>query len=114
MLDKNSISNELVVVDADLLASYESERSEFEGSSEKRASHILFEISEELDQSQALSLAETAKARIDEGEEFASLASDLSSDQVSAEVGGDIGYTDGTAFPDEIEAALEDRESNIV
>jgi len=32
---------------------------------------------------------------------------DLSSDQVSAGVGGDIGYTDGTAFPDEIEIALE-------
>ena len=44
LLDKNTISNELVVADADLLASYESERSEFEGSSEKRASHILFEM----------------------------------------------------------------------
>jgi peptidyl-prolyl cis-trans isomerase D len=107
LLDKNSISNELVVADADLLASYESERSEFEGSSEKRASHILFEISGELDQSEALRLAETAKTRIEEGEEFASMALELSSDQVSAEVGGDIGYTDGTAFPDAIETALE-------
>jgi len=107
LLDKNSIAEELTVAETDLLASYELERSEFEGSSEKRASHILFETSNDLDQSEALRLAEATRARIEQGEEFASLALDLSNDLVSAEVGGDIGYTDGTAFPDEIENALE-------
>jgi peptidyl-prolyl cis-trans isomerase D len=52
-------------------------------------------------------MAVTAKQRIDAGEEFGPVALEVSTDTVSAEVGGDIGYTDGTAFPAALEEALE-------
>ena len=106
LLDKAAITDELNVNEADLLVQYELEREELEGSSEKRASHILFEISPDVPVEAAIELASNAKTRIAEGEEFSDLALELSIDTVSAEEGGDIGYSDGTAFPVVIEEAL--------
>jgi len=107
MLDKNVISSEIELDEAVVEAQYETERSAFEGSAEKRASHILFEVGGELTEDQALELAATAKQRIDTGEAFGAVALDVSTDTASAEEGGDIGYTDGTAFPVAIEEVLE-------
>ena len=106
LLDKASITEELKVAEADLLAQYDLEREEFEGSSEKRASHILFEISPNMPEETAIQLAQSVKDRIDGGEDFSDLALELSIDTVSAEQGGDIGYSDGSAFPAEIEGVL--------
>ena len=107
LLDKTVIADEIAVDEATLLAQYEEERGAFEGSSEKRASHILFEVGGGMTEAEALAAATAAKQRLDAGEDFAALALELSSDVISAEDGGDIGYTDGTAFPPELEAALE-------
>jgi peptidyl-prolyl cis-trans isomerase D len=114
LLNKNTISEELSVDESDLRSRYELERSEFEGSSEKRASHILIEVNAEVSENQALELAEETKRRLEQGEGFSDLALELSSDIVSAEQGGDIGYTDGTAFPIEIESALDELELNAI
>lgn len=107
LLDKNAISNEIELDEGVVEAQYETERSAFEGAAEKRASHILFEVGGDLSQEQALELAATAKQRIDAGEGFGAVALDMSTDTASAEEGGDIGYTDGSAFPVAIEEALE-------
>ncbi len=107
LLDKNVISSEIDLDEGVIEAQYETERSAFEGSAEKRASHILFEVGGDLSDEQALEMAVTAKQRIDAGEEFGAVAFDMSTDTVSAEEGGDIGYTDGTAFPVALEEALE-------
>ncbi len=106
MLDKNVIAEELELDEGVVRAQYETERNAFEGSAEKRASHILFEVGDDLSEEAALELAASAKRRIDDGEDFAAIALELSTDTASAEEGGDIGYTDGTAFPEAIEAAL--------
>ena len=107
ILDKDEISEEIEVDETELIAQYESEREEYEGSSEKRAAHILFEVGVDLAEAAVLTLARETQERILEGEDFEALALELSSDIVSAEEGGDIGYTDGSAFPSEIEEALE-------
>lgn len=107
MLDKNAISSEIELDEGVVEVQYETERSAFEGSAEKRASHILFEVGGDLSEEQALEMAATAKQRIDAGEEFEAVALEMSTDTASAEVGGDIGYTDGTAFPVALEEALE-------
>ncbi|PCI74789.1 MAG: hypothetical protein COB20_14530 [SAR86 cluster bacterium] len=107
MLDKNAISSEIELDEGVVQAQYETERSAFEGSAEKRASHILFEVGGDLSEDQALEMAATAKRRIDAGEDFGAVALEVSTDTVSAEEGGDIGYTDGTAFPIAIEEVLE-------
>ena len=107
VLDKTNIADEVALEEGAVLAQYELERSTFEGSAEKRASHILFETGPSLSVNQAREAASAAMARLDAGESFEALALELSSDQVSAEEGGDIGFSDGSAFPIEIEEALE-------
>lgn len=107
LLDKDAIAEEIEVGEAELIARYEAERAESEGASERRASHILFGTGSGLDETRALEAAAAARERLDAGEEFAALARELSSDAASARDGGDIGYTDGAAFPEPIETALE-------
>ena len=107
VLDRNVIADEIQVDEAEIRAQYDAQRADFEGSSEKRASHILFEVGGTVDEAAAMELAATARQRLLDGEDFGAVALELSSDTVSAEEGGDIGYTDGSAFPQPIEAALE-------
>lgn len=107
VLDRNVIADEIQVDEAEIRAQYEAQRADFEGSSEKRASHILFEVGGSMDEAAAMELAATARQRLLDGEDFGEVALEMSSDTVSAEEGGDIGYTDGSAFPQPIEAALE-------
>ena len=114
MLDKNVIAQEIEVSEEDLLALYEEERNNFEGAAEKRASHILFEVAGDVSEEDALALAENARQRLDGGETFEDLALELSDDTVSAEEGGDIGFSDGSAFPVAIEDALEVLQLNEV
>lgn len=107
MLDQDVISEEIQLEESAVRERYETERAAFEGSAEKRAAHILFETSSSLSEEQAMELARTARDRINAGEDFGVLALELSADTASAEQGGDIGFSDGSAFPPEIETALE-------
>jgi peptidyl-prolyl cis-trans isomerase D len=59
-----------------------------------------------MSEEEALEAAAAARQRLMAGEDFGDLALELSSDVVSAEEGGDIGYSDGTLFPEPIEEAL--------
>ena len=106
LLEKAALEAGIELEEGAVLAQYELEKSQFEGSAEKRASHILFETGGQLSPEEALVNAEAALERLNAGESFAALALELSSDRVSAEEGGDIGFSDGTAFPEEIEEAL--------
>lgn len=107
LLDKDQIFSELDINEARVREQYESERAEALGSVERRAAHILFETSSALSEEEALDLAREAKTRIDAGEDFGEVARDVSHDVISAEADGDIGYTDGSVFPDALEQALD-------
>ncbi|MEX2470515.1 MAG: SurA N-terminal domain-containing protein [Pseudohongiellaceae bacterium] len=113
-LDQDVIADEIEVPEAQISARYEQELDAFEGASERRAAHILIEVSGDVSEEDALAQAEAARQRLDAGEEFAELALEFSSDTVSAEQGGDIGYTDGSAFPQAIEEALDELALNEV
>jgi peptidyl-prolyl cis-trans isomerase D len=63
-----------------------------------------------MDESQARIEALAALARLEAGELFSDLALELSSDVVSAQDGGDIGFSGGDSFPEEIELALTELE----
>ena len=85
---------------------YEAVKEEYEVAEQSRVSHILLiQEDDESDATYGQRVAETAE-RIARGEDFADLATELSDDLGSASLGGELGFTDGSAFPDEMETAI--------
>ncbi|MES3006358.1 MAG: SurA N-terminal domain-containing protein [Pseudomonadota bacterium] len=106
LLDKSAIFSEVEVSDEGVLAQYEIERSASSAATQRRAAHILLEVNSTVSQEQAIAQATALKTRLDQGEDFAAVALEASNDTASAQSGGDIGYSDGSAFPPELEEAL--------
>jgi len=106
LLDKSTMFAEVEVSDDEVRAQYETERGAASSQTQRRAAHILLETGASLSQEDAIAQAEALKARVDQGEDFAVLAQEASSDTFSAANGGDIGYSDGSAFPAAVEEAL--------
>ena len=85
---------------------FEAVKDEYEVAEQARVSHILLiQEGDESDAAYGQRVADVAK-RIARGEDFTALAAELSDDLGSASLGGELGFTDGTAFPDEMEAAI--------
>jgi peptidyl-prolyl cis-trans isomerase D len=105
-LDKDDLFDEVMVTEDSIRAAYDEESALFQAQTERRASHILFAASTEEEFTAAMAAATAAKSRIDNGEDFAALALELSDDTGSAQDGGDVGYTTGSNFDEDFEAAL--------
>ncbi|MGK0441918.1 MAG: peptidyl-prolyl cis-trans isomerase D [Pseudohongiellaceae bacterium] len=103
-----------LVEESQIKEAYDLEAANFEASEERKVSHILIEINDTRDQTQALIFAQELKAKIESGETFASVAEASSDDVASAFVGGDLGYTEGDTFPADFEAAVASAELNVV
>ena len=81
---------------------YEAVKDEYEVSEQARVSHILLiQSDDEPDVAYAQRVADAGE-RLERGEDFADLAAEISDDLGSASLGGELGFTDGTAFPDEM------------
>ena len=94
-----------------VLQQFESVRDEYTVSTQSRVSHILLiPADEESDSDFARRVAEVSE-RLNLNEEFSDIARELSDDIGSASQGGALGFTDGTAFPEEMEAAIADLQS---
>ncbi len=99
------------VEEADVVTAYEEAMADFKATQEHRVSHILLaegsaaEIAERLAQ---------ALGRIDSGEAFAEVAADLSDDVGSVNNGGDLGFTSGEAFPEEMEEVIAQLEVGAI
>lgn len=97
----------LVSVDESVVEEqYEAVKDEYAVAEQSRVSHILLiQEGDESDGAYGQRVAETA-GRIGRGEDFTDLAAELSDDLGSASLGGELGFTDGSAFPDEMETAI--------
>ncbi len=71
------------VTDEDIKGYYEKNKEDFLINKQIRISHIFIKTEDELNQ---------VKQRIDKGEDFAKIASEISADKASSKVGGDIGF----------------------
>ena len=85
---------------------YASDRDAAMESSERDSAHILFEVTDSRDDAATLNLARSVIARINEGEDFAMLAKDLSDDVGSASLGGALGLAGKGVFDPTFEQAL--------
>ncbi|MDX1734405.1 MAG: SurA N-terminal domain-containing protein, partial [Halioglobus sp.] len=98
------------VAEEAIIEAYDSALQDMQLTTENRISHILLT---EGKQGVAERVA-TIKSRLAQGEDFALLATEFSEDVGSANRGGDLGYSSGDAFPEEIETAVAALEPGTV
>ena len=85
---------------ADALAEYDSK-------AESEVAHILITQMDDEDAAGYQTRIDAVSARLASGDDFAVIAQELSDDIGSASLGGDLGYTDGSVFPDAMEVAID-------
>ena len=85
---------------------YEAVKDEYQVAEQARVSHILLTQGEDETDADFSGRLILVSDRLSRGDAFADVAAELSDDLGSAGLGGELGFTDGTAFPEEMEAAI--------
>jgi peptidyl-prolyl cis-trans isomerase D len=94
------------VEESAIVAAYEAELQNGQYRTENRVSHIMFERSKDETEKAFGERIAAARARLDAGDPFADVAREYSDDVGSAGNGGDLGFSSGDAFPEEMEMAI--------
>ncbi len=92
LVDASKVMNSIAVNDADTKAYYDAHTADFAQEEQVRARHILLQVNDKRTEAQALAEAQALKARLQKGEDFAKLASQVSEDTGSKPQGGDLGF----------------------
>ncbi len=85
---------------------YEAVKDEYQVAEQARVSHILLTQGDDETNTDFSGRLTSVSDRLSRGDDFADVAAELSDDLGSAGLGGELGFTDGTAFPEEMEAAI--------
>ena len=102
-LNVEDIAKDIKVTDAELEQYYQENLAGFTQSEQRRVSHILIEFSD--DEAAAEKQAQAILTRLEQGEDFASLATELSSDTFSGENGGDLEWLEPGVMEESFDAA---------
>ncbi|TWX49255.1 SurA N-terminal domain-containing protein [Colwellia hornerae] len=97
-LDVNDIAKTIEVSDADVKAYYQENIASYRQDEQRRVAHILVEFGD--DEVAAKVTAEALLARVNGGEDFATLAKESSDDTFSGENGGDLEWIERGAMGD--------------
>lgn len=115
LVDADAVRQELTVTDEDLLAYYNANAADYETEEQVRARQILLLINETRDEEQARREMEEIRARIEAGEDFAQLASELSDDAFTAAQGGEMApFGRGQILPEVEAPAFEAEPGDLV
>ena len=96
-----------LIQEEEIKREYQAYLDSFDLVARRSASHLMINISSERTKDQALDLANQIKKKIDSGDDFTSLVEEYSEDEGTKNTGGYLGISDGSAFPEEFEIALE-------
>ena len=96
-----------LIQEEEIKREYQAYLDSFDLVARRSASHLMINISSERTKEQALDLANQIKKKIDSGDDFTSLVEEYSEDEGTNSTGGSLGISDGSAFPEEFEIALE-------
>tara|TARA_R110002110_G_scaffold213154_3_gene426276 strand:+ start:3586 stop:5466 length:1881 start_codon:yes stop_codon:yes gene_type:complete len=102
------------VAERDLEEEYRIELGSYQYQTENRVAHILLQQAGDESDSEFADRVEAVQAALDAGEEFAAVAAERSDDVGSAGNGGDLGFSAGDAFPEEMEAAIAELDVNTI
>jgi peptidyl-prolyl cis-trans isomerase D len=105
-LNVADIAKGINVTDDELSSYYQENLTSFTETAQRRVSHILIEFTDE-DEEAAKSQAQTVLTRLEQGEDFAVLAKEVSNDTFSGENGGDLEWLEPGVMEESFdEAAL--------
>ncbi|MBF0632951.1 MAG: SurA N-terminal domain-containing protein [Magnetococcales bacterium] len=90
LLTTDSVRESVTITDAEIDEYFNEHKDEYQQEEKRSAHHILFKIGDGVSEEQAKEKALAAKARIDKGEAFETVAKEVSED-ISAAQGGDLG-----------------------
>ncbi|MFO7550588.1 MAG: SurA N-terminal domain-containing protein [Haliea sp.] len=102
------------VAERDLEEEYRIELGSYQYQTENRVAHILLQQASGESDSEFADRVAAVQAALDAGEEFAAVAAERSDDIGSAGNGGDLGFSAGDAFPEEMEAAIAELDVNTI
>jgi len=105
-LNIDDVAKSIDISDEDIDAQYQQLVASFESQEQRQAAHILVEVNDDVSDEQALAKINSLRARLDQGEDFASLAKEASDDFGNAENGGDLGFVSKGVFEQSIEDEL--------
>jgi peptidyl-prolyl cis-trans isomerase D len=111
-LKKESFFDQVEVSDEALKTAYENEIANL--AEQRRAAHILVEVNDKLSDEQAKAKLLEVQKRLQQGEDFAALAKELSDDSGSAVEGGDLGFAGPGVYDPAFEQALYALTENAV
>jgi len=111
-LDAENIKDNLTVSEEEILVEYEEYLEFFDSTPRKQVSHIMLNLDEKRNLTEANRIIETIKDKLNEGESFPDLVKEFSEDEPTKEFGGSLG--EGTMFPTEFELALDSMEEGDV
>ena len=94
-----------------LLEAYENAKQDLQYQTQYRVSHILFAPGGKTDVSERIAVV---REKLSSGASFADVAGEFSDDAGSAGKGGDLGFTTGDTFPEEMEKVIAQLEPGIV
>ncbi|OZG71284.1 parvulin peptidyl-prolyl isomerase [Hahella sp. CCB-MM4] len=103
---KEDLAKDIQVTDDEVKQAYDEEVSSFKSEEQRRGAHILVETSDTVSDEQALEKINAVAKRLADGEDFATVAKEVSDDLGSAQEGGDLGFAGKGAFVPEFEEAL--------
>ena len=110
-LSADGLSESIEVDEQTLVDYYEEKKSSLKGQEQRRASHILFQLSADADETAEKAVVEKAEKvlqQIRDGGDFAALATENSDDPGSAASGGDLGFfAKGAMVPEFEKVAFE-------
>jgi peptidyl-prolyl cis-trans isomerase D len=95
IVDPEAFTAQVEITDDRLVQYYEEHKEEFRQEEQVRARHILFKLAQQAgaeEEARVRAEAEAARQRIQAGEDFAAVASQISQDPASAQQGGDLGF----------------------
>ncbi|MBF0264050.1 MAG: peptidylprolyl isomerase [Gammaproteobacteria bacterium] len=100
-ISRKALAKKIELTEEEIRQAYEDNKANYTTSEERQASHILITIDEKVNEAAAKEKIDAIYQRLQQNEDFAKLAKEMSTDTGSAESGGDLGYfTKGDMVPE--------------
>ena len=105
-LSSKNLEGDIAVDEQTLREEYDLYLENFDTSVKKTVSHLMINVNDDTDKSEAVALAKDLKSQVLAGSNFIDLVKKYSDDEGTKDSGGELGVTDGSVFPPEFEEVI--------